>query len=160
MKQSAGILMFRIRAKKLEVLLAHPGGPFWKKKDLGAWSIPKGEYNDDEEPLVAAIREFKEETGLELKGDFIELTPVRQKSGKVVRAWAVEGDPDGSAFTSNNFSIEWPPGSGRMAEFPEVDKWQWFGMEEAKGKILERQIEFLIELSTILGRGLYNNRKA
>jgi predicted NUDIX family NTP pyrophosphohydrolase len=146
MKQSAGILMFRIRSNQLEVLLAHPGGPFWKKKDAGAWSIPKGEYKVDEEPLVAAIREFWEETGLKVNGVFIELTPVKQKSGKVVRAWAVEGDPDISSFGSNNFSMEWPPKTGKMVEFPEVDKWEWFGVDEAREKILEGQVGLVDEL--------------
>jgi predicted NUDIX family NTP pyrophosphohydrolase len=146
MKQSAGILMFRIRSNQPEVLLAHPGGPFWKKKDAGAWSIPKGEYKEDEEPLVAAIREFWEETGLKVDGEFIELTPVKQKSGKIVRAWAVAGNPDVSGFGSNNFSMEWPPKSGKMVEFPEVDRWEWFGVEEAREKILEGQVGLVDEL--------------
>lgn len=142
--------MFRVKSKKIEVLLAHPGGPFWKKKDVGAWSIPKGEYKEDEEPLAAAIREFREETGLEVGGEFIELTPVKQKSGKIVRAWALEGDPDISGFVSNKFSIEWPPKSGKTVEFPEVDKWEWFGVEKAREKILEGQVGLVDELVLIL----------
>ena len=131
--------MYRILSGKLEVLLAHSGGPFWKNKDQGAWSIPKGEYNEEEEPLTAAIREFTEETGLPLTGNYIELQPVKQKSGKLVRAWAVEGNPDISKFKSNNFSMEWPPKSGKIIEVPEIDKLSWFSIEEAKTKILPAQ---------------------
>ncbi|MBO9633499.1 MAG: NUDIX domain-containing protein [Chitinophagaceae bacterium] len=150
MKQSAGILLYRMRSKLIEVLLAHPGGPFWKNRDNGAWSIPKGEFSNDEEPLKAALREFEEETGVSIEGKMIELTPVKQKSGKLVLAWAVEGSPDITRFTSNNFSVEWPLKSGRMAEFPEIDKWEWFDMAMARKKILERQIGLLDELMTIL----------
>lgn len=142
--------MYRIRDNKLEMLLAHPGGPFWKNKDLGAWSIPKGEYNEDEEALTAAIREFKEETGLLIDGAFIQLAPVKQKSGKVVQAWAVEGDADISTFVSNKFTIEWPPKSGKMVEFPEVDKWEWFGAEKAKEKVLYGQAGLLEELAELI----------
>lgn len=146
MKQSAGILMYRIQSREIEILLAHPGGPFWKKKDLGAWSIPKGEYNEDEEPLAAAIREFKEETGLKLEGEFIQLEPVKQKSGKIVQAWAIKGDPDISKFVSNTFSLEWPPKSGKMSEFPEIDQLSWFNIKNAKEKILPAQVDFIEDL--------------
>lgn len=150
MKQSAGILLYRRRSKLIEVLLAHPGGPFWKNKDNGVWSIPKGEFNKDEEPLKAALREFEEETGMPLNGKMIELKPVKQKSGKLVRAWAIKGNPDITRFTSNSFSLEWPPKSGRMTEFPEIDRWEWFEMAMARKKILEGQIGILDELMSIL----------
>src|SRR5215212_7662130 len=122
MNKSAGILLFRRINKQIEFFLVHPGGPFWAKKDLGAWSIPKGEYTDGEEPLQAACREFEEETGQAVTGDFIELKPLRQKSGKIVQAWAVEGDMDADNIRSNMFEMEWPPGSGKKKSFPEVDK--------------------------------------
>ena len=145
-KQSAGILLYRHKAGVLEVFLVHPGGPYWAKKDIGAWSIPKGEFTSDEAPFDAAKREFKEETGLEAKGQFIPLTPVKQKGGKVVHAWAVEGDCDHQAIRSNTFTVEWPPRSGRKQEFPEVDKAGWFTIEEAKKKILKSQVGFIDEL--------------
>ena len=145
-KKSAGILLFRFNNKKLEVLLAHPGGPFWAKKDLNAWSIPKGEFDENEEPLAAALRELDEETGIKVEGDFIELTPVRQKSGKMVYAWAVEGDADTSTMKSNLFEMEWPPGSGKLKSFPEVDKIEWFTIEETHNKIIEGQKPLLSEL--------------
>lgn len=146
MKQSAGILLYRKRLDQIEVLLAHPGGPFWIKKDLGAWSIPKGEYSNIEDPLKAAIREFKEETGLEINGKFIELMPVKQKSGKIVRAWALEGDYDISNFKSNSFSMEWPPKSGKMIDVPEIDQLVWFTLEDARKKILPAQLPLIEEL--------------
>lgn len=128
------------------MLLVHPGGPFWAKKDEGAWSIPKGEYSAEEEPLEAAKREFKEETGLNAEGDFKPLKPVIQPSGKEVTAWAFEGDCDPAECKSNTFSMEWPPHSGRQQEFPEADLAGWFTLEEAKKKILKGQIPLLEEL--------------
>ncbi len=145
-KKSAGILPYRIHNKKLEVLLAHPGGPFWKNKDAGAWSIIKGEYNDDEEPLLAANRECQEETGLKISGKFIALKPVRQKSGKEIVAWAVESDVDVNKIKSNSFEIEWPPKSGRKQSFPEIDKAEWLTVDIAREKINPAQIGLLTEL--------------
>ena len=147
-KRSAGLLMYRRSGGHLEVLLVHPGGPFWMKKDLGAWSIPKGEYSADEEPLAAATREFQEETGLVASGPFRPLTPIKQPGGKIVHAWAFEGDCDAGALKSNNFSLEWPRGSGRMQEFPEVDRAGWFRIEDARRKILPGQAGFLDELAS------------
>jgi len=138
--------MYRHDDGGLEVLLAHPGGPLWAKKDEGVWSIPKGEFEDAEEPLTAARREFEEETGMAPRGDFIPLTPLRQRSGKVVFAWAVQGDFDPALLTSNMFSLEWPPGSGRMQEFPEVDRVAWLTVDTAMRKILPGQAPFLSEL--------------
>lgn len=138
--------MYRIVSNKIEVLLAHPGGPFWKNKDMGAWSIPKGEYSEEEEPLAAAFREFSEETGLPIEGKYIELNPVKQRSGKLVRAWAVEDDPDISDFRSNSFNMEWPPKSGKTIEVPEIDKLQWFSIEVAKMKILPAQVPLIEDL--------------
>jgi predicted NUDIX family NTP pyrophosphohydrolase len=134
-KKSAGILMYRLSGDAIEIFLVHPGGPFWAKKDLGSWSIPKGEYESDEDPLTAARREFSEETGFAVDGDFIPLAPIRQKSGKIVSAWAVEGTVDASAIRSNSFSVEWPPRSGRQADFPEVDRAEWFNPVEARLKL-------------------------
>ena len=134
-KQSAGILLYRKMNKILEVFLVHPGGPYWIKKDDGAWSIPKGEFEDDEDPLTAAKREFEEETGIKISGEFIQLNPIKQKSGKMVHAWAVEGDIDPSKIKSNDFEIEWPPKSGKMKSFPEIDKAAWFNLNEAAIKI-------------------------
>ena len=145
-RMSAGLLMYRRRGNGVEVLLAHPGGPFWAKKDLGAWSIPKGELDSDEDPLLAAKREFEEETGVVPAGNFIALGEVKQAGGKTVAAWAVEGDCDLSGLKSNTFSMEWPPRSGRMAEFPEVDRWEWFSLDEALEKILAGQKIFLERL--------------
>lgn len=149
-KKSAGILPFRFHQNKPEVLLAHPGGPFWKNKDLGAWSIVKGEYNDDEEPLSAAKREWQEETGIKLSGKFIALQPIRQKSGKEVLAWAVEADIDPTHIESNSFEMEWPPKSGRKQTFPEIDKVEWFSIAAAKEKINPAQVKLIEELITIL----------
>jgi predicted NUDIX family NTP pyrophosphohydrolase len=148
--KSAGILVYRFREGVLEVLLAHPGGPFWARKDDGAWTIPKGEVGDAEEPLAAARRELLEETGLDLDGDFIALTPVRQKSGKWVHAWALEGDCDPAAIRSNVFSLEWPPKSGKQREFPEIDRAGWFAIPAARTKILPAQIPLLDELKSWL----------
>jgi len=145
-KRSAGLLMYRRTNGRVEVLLAHPGGPFWAKKDLGAWSIPKGEVDSDEEPLLAAQREFEEETGIAPEGDFIVLGEAKQAGGKIVTAWAVEGDCDSSGLKSNTFSMQWPPRSGRMAEFPEVDRWEWFSLNDAREKILAGQRIFLERL--------------
>lgn len=145
-KKSAGILLYRFKKENLEIFLAHPGGPFWKNKDAGAWSIPKGEFDDNEEPLDAAIREMKEETGLTLKGNFIELTPVKQKSGKLVYAWALEHDIDPSEIKSNEFEMEWPPKSGKKKSFPEIDKAEWFDLTMAKDKILGAQWPLVEEL--------------
>src|SRR5258705_12275045 len=135
MKTSSGILLFRFNKKKLEVLLVHPGWPFWKNKDEGAWSVPKGEYEQDEDPLKAAIREFKEETGVAVAGDFISLNTVKLKSGKYVKAWALEKDIDATKIKSNTFSLEWPPKSGKKIDVPEVDKAAWFTINEARKKI-------------------------
>ena len=151
-KRSAGLLMYRYRDGILEVFLVHPGGPFWAKKDLGAWSIPKGEYGPGEGPLDAARREFAEETACPSQSDLIPLTPLRQPSGKVITAWAFQGDCDAADIRSNTFSLEWPPGSGRQTEFPEVDRAAWFPLEEAKEKISRGQVEFLEELRQILAQ--------
>jgi predicted NUDIX family NTP pyrophosphohydrolase len=145
-KRSAGLLMYRRRHGALEVFLAHPGGPFWIKKDLGAWTIPKGEFEADEEPLAAAKREFEEETGFKVEGDFVDLGAVMQNSGKVVSAWAVEGDCDPATLISNFCEIEWPPRSRRMINIPEVDRGQWFSMAEAAKKIFPSQKPFLERL--------------
>jgi len=147
-KQSAGLLMFRRGRGELQVLLVHPGGPFWKNKDLGAWTIPKGEHDAGEEALVAAAREFREETGIEPRGPFIALTPVKQAGGKVVAAWAFEGDGDAAAIRSNTFSLEWPRGSGRFQDFPEVDRAAWFSLDEARRKVLRGQVPLLEELAS------------
>jgi len=148
-KKSAGILAYRFHHQSLEVFLVHPGGPFWVKKDLGAWTIPKGEF-EDEEALTAAKREFLEETGTSISGEFTKLIPVTLKSGKVVHAWAVEADLDPSKVVSNTFTVEWPPKSGRLGEFPEVDRAAWFGLDDALAKINPAQAGFIRELVSIL----------
>jgi predicted NUDIX family NTP pyrophosphohydrolase len=145
-KRSAGVLLFRRTASGIEVLLAHPGGPFWKHKDEGAWSIPKGEYGDQEDPLAAAKREFAEETGVTPSGDFIPLGEVRQHGGKIVSVWAVEGDLDPRNLLSNTFSLPWPPNSGKWQEFPEIDRAEWFSLVTARRKILKGQTEILDRL--------------
>jgi predicted NUDIX family NTP pyrophosphohydrolase len=150
LKKSAGILLYRFQYDILEVLLAHPGGPFWAKKDAGAWSIPKGEFGEDENPLDAAIRETKEEIGIDVQGEFMELTPAKQKSGKLVYAWALQQDVDPENITSNSFEIEWPPKSGRKKIFPEIDKVAWFNLNEAKKKIIEGQVALIEELGSKL----------
>ncbi len=149
-RRSAGLLMFRRRAPEPEYFLVHPGGPFWAKKDLGAWSIPKGEYDDTEPPLTAAIREFNEETGFTATGEFISLGQVRQPGGKLVTAWAFEGDCDETQLRSNTFSLEWPPRSGRVAIFPEVDRGAWFPLQTARTKILKGQLPLLNNLADLL----------
>ena len=145
-KVSAGLLMYRMRSGELEFLLVHPGGPLWKNKDAGVWSIPKGEIQPDEDPLAAAKREFAEELGFQPQGGFIELAPIKQKSGKIVRAWAFAGDCDPNQIKSNTFTMEWPPGSGRLSQFPEVDRAAFFRLAEAKEKINPAQIALLEEL--------------
>ncbi|MDB5004798.1 MAG: hypothetical protein JWQ34_3023 [Mucilaginibacter sp.] len=150
-KQSAGILLYRNINNYLEVFLVHPGGPFFKNKDEGAWSIPKGEYLEDEDPLIAAKREFFEETGMQIiDGDFIKLQPVKLKSGKVVSAWAVEGDIDAENIQSNVFEMEWPPRTGKMARFAEVDRAAWFEAEVAKIKINPAQVALIDELESVV----------
>ena len=149
-KKSAGLLMYRHRRGVLGVFLVHPGGPFWQKKDAGSWSIPKGEYMPGEDPLEVAEREFKEETSFKASGEFIPLTPRKQPSGKIITAWAFEGDCDASAIKSNTFLMEWPPRSGRQQEFPEVDRAGWFSISVAKEKIIKGQSDFLDELTQIL----------
>ena len=145
-KRSAGLLLYRVRNGDLEIFLVHPGGPFWAKKDESAWSIPKGEMTEDENPLKAAKREFVEETGFQIDGNFIALIPVKQPGGKWVYAWAVEADCDAESIHSNTFSIEWPPRSGKRKEFPEVDRAAWFTIDQAKQKILKGQLSLLEEL--------------
>lgn len=142
---SAGILMFRRRGRGLEVFLVHPGGPFWQNKDVGAWSIPKGEYVNGEDELATAKREFEEETGVRPEGEFIPLGRVAQPSGKVVTAWALEGDCL-TTIRSNTFSMEWPPKSGQRREFPEVDRANWFPLREARVRLHKGQVEFLERL--------------
>ncbi len=149
-KLSAGLLLFRHGKAGAEVLLVHPGGPFFVRKDAGAWSIPKGEYEPDEAPLDAARREFEEETGYHVNGRFEPLGEVTLKSGKVITAWAVEGDADPAEVTSNNFTLEWPPRSGREREFPEVDRAAWFGLDAAREKIHPAQEPFLDRLASLL----------
>ena len=149
-KQAAGILLYKQTSHGLEVLLAHPGGPLWARKDLGAWTIPKGQFGADESALEAAKREFEEEMGSAARGDFIELGSIRQPSGKVVHAFTAESDFDAKTVKSNLFTLEWPPRSGRMGEFPEVDRAQWFSMEEARQKILKGQEPFLDRLLALL----------
>lgn len=144
--QSAGILLYRKTDGELQVFLVHPGGPFFKNKDLGAWSIPKGEFANDEEPLAAAKREFEEETGQAVDGEFIKLKQVKLKSGKTVHAWAVEGDIDHETITSNLFEMEWPPKSGKKQSFPEIDRAGWFNAGEAKLKLNAAQAGFVDEL--------------
>jgi predicted NUDIX family NTP pyrophosphohydrolase len=153
-KTSAGVLMYRYREGKLEVFLVHPGGPFWAKKDVGSWSIPKGELGPGEDPLASAKREFCEETGFVAEGEFVPLSDVKQPSGKIVHAWAVEGDCDAESMKSNSFSLEWPPKSGKRQEFPEVDRAGWFTMDIARAKIVKGQIAFLHELERVLGSAM------
>ena len=149
-KRSAGLLMYRWHFSKLQIFLVHPGGPFWAKKDTGAWSISKGEYVDGEVPLEAAKREFHEETGFAVQGTFLELGTVQQSGGKVVFAWAFEGDCDPAAMVSNHCQVEWPPRSGRMIEIPEVDRGDWFSIAEGRERILKSQTLFLDRLCQML----------
>jgi predicted NUDIX family NTP pyrophosphohydrolase len=152
MKKSFGILMYRVSGPEPEFLLVHPGGPFFRNKDAGVWSVPKGEGDGDEDPLATALREFEEETGYLPEGDFIALDPVLQKGGKQVFCWAVEGDFDGNNLKSNTFPMEWPPKSGKIVEIPEVDRAEWFGIEEARLRINERQSGLLDQVLHRLGR--------
>jgi predicted NUDIX family NTP pyrophosphohydrolase len=149
-RRSAGLLMFRRRGPGIEVLLIHPGGPFWANKDVGAWSVPKGEYDDSEEPLAAAQREFGEETGWPSAPPFLPLGSIKQRGGKVVTAWAFEGDADPATLTSNEFEMEWPRHSGRMQSFPEADRAEWFEPAEARRRILASQVGFIDELERLL----------
>ena len=156
-RTSAGLLLYRWRDDRLEVFLVHPGGPFWARKDDGAWSIPKGELAPAEEPLAAARREFEEETGLAAAGEPIPLTPIRQAGGKLVHAFALEGEVDPASVVSNRFVLEWPPRSGERREFPEIDRAAWFAIELARQKILKGQVGLLEEL---LGRLRPNARSS
>jgi predicted NUDIX family NTP pyrophosphohydrolase len=152
-RRSAGIVLYRAGDGGLEVLLVHPGGPFWAKKDLGAWSIPKGEYEPDEDPQACALREFEEETGTRLAApELLELGAVTQKAGKEVTAWAARGDLDAAAVRSNSFTMEWPPRSGREQEFPEVDRAAWFALDEARTKLVGAQVELLDRLVERIAR--------
>jgi predicted NUDIX family NTP pyrophosphohydrolase len=146
LKKSAGILLYKRIRNQLFVLLVHPGGPFWKNKDKGHWSIPKGEFNGKERAFDAAIREFEEETGTQLEGSFTEFSPVKLKSGKVVYAWALEKDMDANTIVSNTFEIEWPPKSGRLQSFQEIDKGEWFTVDEALEKINKEMGDFILQL--------------
>jgi predicted NUDIX family NTP pyrophosphohydrolase len=146
--RSAGIVLYRAGSDGLEVLLVHPGGPFWAKKDLGAWSIPKGEYEPGEDPQACALREFEEETGTRLPAtELIELGAVTQKAGKEVTAWAARGDLDAAVVRSNSFTMEWPPRSGRRQEFPEIDRAEWFSLDEARAKLVTAQAELIDRLA-------------
>ena len=146
-RRSAGIVLYRAGAAGLEVLLVHPGGPFWAKKDLGAWSIPKGEYEPGEDPQACALREFEEETGTRLDApELVELGAVVQKAGKEVTAWAARGDLDPASVRSNTFTMQWPPRSGREQEFPEIDRAAWFAVDEARAKLVAAQVELLDRL--------------
>lgn len=148
MKKSAGILAYR-RTEGKEVFLVHPGGPFWKNKDEGSWTIPKGEFGDDEDALEAAIREFEEETGTLLNGPFLPLEPVKQKAGKWIYAWMTEADLDPAKIVSNEFQIEWPPKSGKIKSFPEVDRAEWFPLGTARKKINPAQAAFIEEVENL-----------
>jgi predicted NUDIX family NTP pyrophosphohydrolase len=151
-KHSAGLLLYRWKDSEVEVFLVHPGGPLWAKKDLGAWSIPKGEIAAGEDPLAAARREFLEETGVAIDGEFTALDTIRQAGGKLVSAWAVEGDFDPARLTSNLVQMQWPPRSGRIIEFPEVDRGVWFTLREARERILKSQRPILDQLKEKLSR--------
>jgi predicted NUDIX family NTP pyrophosphohydrolase len=148
-KRSAGLMMYRQSNSDLEVFLVHPGGPIWARKDKGAWTIPKGEYEQDESSLVAARREFEEETGFQSAGEFLDLGSIKQKSGKIVTAWAFEGDCDPDRLTSNTCEIEWPPSSGRRLEIPEVDRGRWFFIEEARKYLRKEQQPLLDKLCAL-----------
>jgi predicted NUDIX family NTP pyrophosphohydrolase len=160
-KLSAGLLLYRKASDGVEVLLVHPGGPFWAKRDDGAWSLPKGEHRAEEDPLAAAIREFREELGVEPPGDAppVFLGELRQSSGKRVKAFALEGDVDVRTIQSNTFAIEWPPGSGATREFPEVDRAGWFDLEAARRKLIPGQVGFLDRLSELLDEGTRSSRE-
>lgn len=145
-RTSAGVLLYRIRAGIVEVFLVHPGGPYWQRKDIGVWSIPKGELEESDDALTTAQREFHEETGSEVAGEFVPLTPLKQPSGKLIHAWAVRGEIDASSITSSTFLTEWPPRSGRQQEFPEIDRGDWFTITAGKEKIVAGQRGFLDQL--------------
>jgi predicted NUDIX family NTP pyrophosphohydrolase len=149
-RRSAGIVLWRRRNGATEVMLVHPGGPLWSKKDEGAWSIPKGEFQPGESAETVAMREFREETGCEVQGELLPLAPCRQPGGKVVLAFALEGDCDAAGVRSNRFTLEWPPRSGRVQEFPEVDRAAWFGFAGARRKIMPGQAPILDELERVL----------
>jgi len=149
-RTSAGLLMYRIKDGAIQVLLAHPGGPFFVKKDDGAWSIPKGEPDTEEDLLITAQREFEEETGVKPTGPFIPLKPVKQKGGKIVHAWAVAGDCDPATIQSNTFTMEWPPRSGQQQAFPEIDRAEWFDLVTAKRKAKSGQVGLIDELEVVL----------
>lgn len=158
-KQSAGILLYRYKSNALEVFLVHPGGPFWMRKDEGAWSIPKGLIEENEDPMNAAQREFTEETGFKAEGELIALGQVKQPSNKMVHAWALEMDVDAGELKSNTFALEWPKGSGKIQEYPEADKGEWFNLERAKTKILKGQIVFLNRLVAQVQTGASPNAR-
>ena len=151
-RQSAGLLMYRIKDGAIQVLLAHPGGPYFLHKDEGDWSIPKGEPAPDEDLFLTAQREFEEETGLNPEGPFVPLQPVRQKGGKIVHAWAFEGDCDPAILCSNTFTMEWPPKSGQQKQFPEIDRAEFFDLETARRKIKDAQLGLIDELEAILSK--------
>jgi predicted NUDIX family NTP pyrophosphohydrolase len=151
-KRSAGLLIHRDRGDAIEIFLVHPGGPFWAKKDDGAWSIPKGEYDEGEDALAVAKRELFEETGLRVDGEFVKLEPIRQRSGKIVTAFAIAADFDPAEIRSNSFQLEWPPKSGRMQEFPEVDRAAWFAIAQARIKLLASQAPLLDQIEARLKR--------
>lgn len=149
-KTSAGILLYRFKEEDLEVLLVHPGGPFWEKKDIGAWSIPKGEIQDKEDLLDAAIRETEEEIGIEVSGNLTPLTPLKENNNKIIYAWAGQQDLDNSKIKSNTFELEWPPKSGIKNKFPEIDKANWFKLDDAKLKISKGQLPFITKLEHLV----------
>jgi predicted NUDIX family NTP pyrophosphohydrolase len=151
-KKSAGIIVYRTHAGILEVFIAHLGGPYWERKDYRAWSFPKGEFEDNEIPFDAALREFQEETGQSVQGDFIELTPQRNPSGKLIYSWAVEGDLDENGIKSNLFELEWPPDSGNIQKFPEIDRGKWFDIDEAKKRVHKGLVPILEELEKKIGK--------
>lgn len=149
---SAGLLLYRLNNDEVELFLAHPGGPYWVNRDEGAWSIPKGLFEPDESPLDAARREFKEETGFEVDGEFIPLGELKQPGGKIVHAWGLEHDVDASQIVSNTYAVEWPYKSGRWRRYPEVDRAEWFSVAEASKKILKGQVGFIKRLLEAIGR--------
>lgn len=149
--RSAGLLMYRLTPEGPQVLLAHPGGPYWARKDDGAWTLPKGEHNEGEEALAAAVREFTEETSLVPSGPYLPLGELRLKSGKRIQAWAFQGDWDPAQLRSNSFEMEWPPRSGRMQSFPEIDRAGWFSLAQARSKLIAAQVGFVDRLEQLLG---------
>jgi predicted NUDIX family NTP pyrophosphohydrolase len=159
-KLSAGLLLYRSVAGRVEVLLVHPGGPYWAKRDDGAWSLPKGEYEAEEDPFEVAVREFREELGVDPPGHrrAVSLGELRQPGGKRVSAWALEGELDVTAVRSNTFTMEWPPRSGRAREFPEVDRAGWFGLEAARRKLVPGQVGFIDRLTALLGEAFPSGR--